>query len=313
MLQFNWAIPYDDPNFTLARLEPKEVARRQSNWTRGFVPAEASHLTVGIDVHKRLLYWTVLAMLNDGRKHIVDYGRTEVPSDELGEDLGITTALRDMRDRIESGWVGERGTNVIPAEIWIDSGNWSKTIVDFIQDGQTDATRYRPTIGRGFGQQKLQYYNRPKKTGSVVKYIGEEFHASYNPTYGLYLIEFNSDYWKSALHSGLKCDMQSPHRITLFQAAPQEHTSFVAHITAEHQEERFQPERGNVTVWRAHSRNNHWFDSTVLSLVSACAIKEGREENVQSSSSVQASSQQQARDENGGPIAPTFRLEPFYG
>ncbi len=288
LMQFNWALPYDDPNFTMTRLDPRDLARRQGAWVRGYVPEECDTLTMGVDVQKRSLYWTMLAMLPDGRRHVVDYGIHDVEWDTIGNVEAIRLALVEFRERVEQGWSRMDGKQIIPAEVWIDAGYWSNTIYGFINDPQTNKQRYRPTLGRGFGQQKTHWYNQPKSTGNVVKYIGNNFHVTYFKSQQCNVIELNTDYWKTILHSMLLVQQDSSRHLTLFQASKGEHTDFCAHLAAEHQEEKFYPERGRVVVWRAHSKNNHWLDSTSLALVASCAIEEYRSREQKQSVSAKA-------------------------
>lgn len=281
MSQFFWAVPYDNPDVEITQIDPRLIRERQDKWPRGYVPEESKWITVGVDVQKRLLYWTVIATMPAGHRHIVDYGRLEVASDDHGVAVALPSALRELRDVCNTGWTDTAG-EIRPAdEIWIDAGAWTDHIFAFIREGNTDSGRFRPCFGRGFGQQKRQWYNRPKKTGGVVKLVGDEYHFTYQPAHQVFHVEFNSDVFKSRLHSGLMIsDVGGPGAITLFKAPAKEHTSFCAHMAAEQQSVEFLEEKGNVTVWRAVSRNNHWLDSTCLALAASHFCMEKREESV---------------------------------
>lgn len=266
--QFNWSIPYVDPNFMTDRIDARAIQKKQDVWRKGYVPASADYITVGCDVQKRLLYWTAIAGWKSGRRHIIDYGRNEVPADELGTESALPLALRELREMCDNGWVNDKGELIPPREIWIDSGEWRDLIFEFISDPKTDQGRYRPTIGRGFGQRTREGYRHPNqrtKRGSVIRYVGEGFHITQDARTGVYFVTVDSDQYKTLIHEMLACSDQSvDRRMTLFHALPNEHIKFTQQLAAEHRETLFIPERGNTTVWRAHSRNNHWLDATYL-------------------------------------------------
>lgn len=281
MHQFVWALPYDDPNVQITAIDPKKIQNRQGEWTRGYVPSGAKWITVGCDVQKRLLYWTVMANWDDGRRHILDYGRTEVATDDLGIDVALPSALRELREMCDRGWTSEDGAAIQPCEIWIDAGNWSNLIFGFILDPETDCGRYRPTFGRGFGQHKGQhraFYSKPKKTTATIVLLGDEYHISRRQDQPIFPVEINVDYYKTRLHMSLQTT-NTTHKTTLFKAIPSDHTSFCSHLAAEHRVEKFVAHRGNVTVWEAHSRNNHFLDSTTLAYAASAFCHEYRSEN----------------------------------
>jgi hypothetical protein len=54
-----------------------------------------------------------------------------------------------------------------------------------------------PSIGRGVDQQHEQWHERTTQTGSVVKMVGDSYHASLLPGENLHLVEINADHWKT--------------------------------------------------------------------------------------------------------------------
>ena len=55
--------------------------------------------------------------------------------------------------------------------------------------------------------------------------------------------------------------------MTLFDAPPREHTKISKHLTAEHREEEYIPDKGMVVKWVRDRKQNHWLDSTYNSCV----------------------------------------------
>jgi hypothetical protein len=103
--------------------------------------------------------------------------------------------------------------------------------------------------------------------GSVVKHLGEGFHANLLIAEQLMLVEIDADHWKSWVHARLSTPLSRPGAMTLFQAAPQEHLALAKHLTAETKTEQFVPGKGVVAKWERLRRQNHWFDA----LYNACA------------------------------------------
>lgn len=281
MCQQYWADPYKDPHVQITQLDPRKVQRRQSEWIKGYLPDETKWVSIGFDLGKWLCHWTGMAIFEDGRRHIFDYGHVEVATDSLGEDVALPIALKQMREFCDSGWLRSDGVVVPADEIWIDAGWQSTKVFEFIEDEKTDAGRYRPTFGRGFNQQRTLWYNRPKSTGATVQLIGDEYHISRRADRNIFQVEFNSDYGKSKLHSALMTtDDTTAQRVTLYKALPQQHISFSKHLASEKMEEKFIPKRGNVKVWVATGAANHWLDSSVLAYVAGTFCLENRK-NVQ--------------------------------
>jgi hypothetical protein len=157
---------------------------------------------------------------------------------------------------------------VLPNLVFIDSGYMPQVVYAFCRES---GMRFRPAIGRGAAQQHRQWYNRPTQTGSVVRAIGEGWHANWLPAEQLDLIEVDSDHWKTWVHQRLSTPLDKPGALTLFQAQPQEHLSLAKHLTAELKTEEFVAGKGVVVKWERIRRQNHWFDA----LYNACTAGHG--------------------------------------
>lgn len=80
--------------------------------------------------------------------------------------------------------------------------------------------------------QPTTLHNRPTRTGSVVKHIGESFHLNRLWDQRLYLAEINADHWKTWVHQRLSTPVGQPGAMTLFHAQPTEHLSFANNACA---------------------------------------------------------------------------------
>ena len=265
MRQFVWAIPVLPQKWEQTALETAEITARVVNLPRGVVPAGTRWLTAAIDIGKYLLHWVVVSWGDNATGHVVEYGRTEVASDDLGVEQAIFVALKQFRDQVAQGWVLAGNTSPkIPDLVWIDAGYMSEVVYAFCRQ---EGRRYRPSIGRGAAQQHRQWYNRPTQTGSIVKLIAEGFHINWLPAEKVFLSEVDADHWKTWVQQRLSTPMGQPGAMTLYQALPNEHLALAKHLTSEKKVEEFVAGKGVVTKWERLRRQNHWFDA----LYNACA------------------------------------------
>lgn len=152
-----------------------------------------------------------------------------------------------------------------PGAVFVDAGYMTSVIYAFCRES---GNRFWPAVGRGAAQQyRQQFYNRPTQTGSIVRCIGEGYHANWIPAEGVHLMEIDADHWKTWVHQRLSTPLDKPGAMTLFHAQPQEHLSLAKHLTAEVKTEEYVPLKGTVTKWERLRRQNHWFDA----LYNACA------------------------------------------
>lgn len=258
MCQFVWAIPHKPDATLMAPLDAQVLMHRIGTLRRGEVPSDCTWITVGVDIGRWLVHWAAVAWKADGTSFVIDYGRIETGAQELGEERGILTALRKLRDICSMGW--RRGDGMMqPQQVWIDCGYSSDVVYAFVRESGNQ--QYKPLIGRGAGQRYKQQYKRPLDEANQ-KWLGDEYHISILKKEGLPLVEINTDHWKSWLHQRLTVPMAGTGSLVLFNAPPAEHMSIAKHWTAEHQVEEFEAGKGTVIRWDAIRRDNHWFDST---------------------------------------------------
>jgi hypothetical protein len=206
--------------------------------------------------------------------HVIDYGRLEVPSADLGVEPAIMNVLRQMKEMCEAGWpVGNSASaaRLVPEQVFIDAGYQTPVVYGFCREA---GMRFRPAVGRGVGQMgpKQPILNRTSQTGSVVKCVGEGYHAAWLPAEQLYLIEADADHWKSWVHQRLATPLDAPGAMTFYQPATQhEHFTFAKHLTAEVRVEEFIAGKGVVVRWERRQKNNHFLDA----LYNACVAGHG--------------------------------------
>lgn len=258
MLQFYWARPHKPSTITDTPLDAKTLMQRTGPFDRGHVPAEAVYLVAHADVGKWLLHYTVTAFKADFTGWVIDYGVIETKTDQIGVERGILQALRDFRDKCNVGWKSASGMRS-PDVHGVDAGYQTKTVYEFIRES---GNRWKPLVGRGFGQRDRQHYHAPNANDKNVGYVGERFHFAAQPEYGVLLGFADSDHWKSVTHQRLAVPKGAQGSLVLFQADPREHLAIAKHWTAEKQVEEFDEYRGKVIRWHPIRDANHWLDAT---------------------------------------------------
>jgi phage terminase large subunit GpA-like protein len=266
MRQFIWCVPYTPPVIELSALRSEGIMARQRSLARGFVPDGTEWLTVGIDIGKFLLHYIVIAFRGDATPHIVDYGRQDVATDQLGTERALLVALMEIRDLCLAGWARSQDQPRQPDAAWFDSGwNPNDVVYQFCRDAGDD--RFRPTKGYGTGQDRAAYYQRPRNLSSTTLAIGQDYHLTALRDKQIILVEMDADAWKTWVHNRLTTPIDAAGAMTLFNAPAMEHMALSKHLTAEKPVEEFIAGRGTVRKWRRISRSNHWFDATAI----ACA------------------------------------------
>lgn len=259
--QSQWALPAKAAKVDLSQLDAFALMRRTlPKVRRGICPDGTQAITVACDVGKRLCHWAAIAWRSHATPHVIDYGRLEVPSDQMAEEDAILLALRDWRDEVvKLGWrMGD--ATLLPSFCFVDAGNWEKTVQLFCAES---GPGFFATKGYGLGQRRSGL-NRRETGSKVIASSGDGYSLVQLPD-GSQLIEVNADRWKSWLHARLHTPVDQPGAMTLYEGG--DHLSYCKHLTAERQVEEFVPKEGTVTRWEAVNRNNHWFDATTLACV----------------------------------------------
>jgi len=269
--QFCHVIPHEPPALQLVKLDSHKLRRRFNSHRQGFVPAEAEHFTLGIDIGKWLCWWTAIAWEAGATAHVVDYGTLTVPSDSMATETAILTTLREFRDgTIEEGWITAGGRAVLPETVFIDAryqGDQpgSTSVFQFCRES---GNRYLPLLGWGIGKRYLGRYRQPEKISKKSRFIGQQYHIDWDVKHRLFIAQLNVDFWKGWLQARLETPADQPGALRFFQSPDKnKHGTICKHYASEIPEEVFIPGVGNVITYTVKSKVNHYLDAGVY----ACA------------------------------------------
>jgi Phage terminase large subunit (GpA) len=273
-------------------LTADQIAGKLNSRRRGEVPLGCSHVTCFVDVQQSALFWTVAAWQTDFTGFIIDYGiwpeqaRSYITLSDIRKTLLVATKAAGLQEAIYAGlealgvelaareWRREDGTPLRIGKFMIDA-NWAEStaVVNQWCRQSPHAAILQPSHGRFVGAGGIPFDQYPKRDGE---------HRGHNwilkPPEGrrgasVRRLLFDSNYWKSFVHSRLAVGMGGKGCLSLFGTKPSEHRLFADHLTAEY---RVRTEgRGRVVYeWkeRPERRDNHWLDCIVGCAVGASML-----------------------------------------
>jgi hypothetical protein len=268
VLQYLWAMPYEDEASKIEYLDSKAILSRPQSYKRGEIPDWAKWLTVGADVGKHAIHWTAIAWNEEARGQVIDYGVAEVHGKEMDENRAVYNALaRIKEDYLDQGWLSADGKRKTPDAVLIDSRWQTAAVRQFVKEVNG---KYWATLGFGATQawRGGSSYRAPSKQSKTIPIIGDHYHIELNMSEGMRTVKINVDHWKICVQHSLETPAGEPGSLGLFQVLhSKEHLAYSKHITAEREVTEFVPGKGNVKRMEVVSRNNHWLDSTVLACV----------------------------------------------
>lgn len=281
MAQLVWGRPYVPPDEVAIGFSVAAISRRvHAAWTRGIVPPGTELISAGIDVGRRRLHWVLIAWLTGATGHIIDYAVHEVLSDQLGEEVAILTALREVRDIFDEGFPDGMGARHVPLQVWIDAGYVQDAVLDLCVEAgrgaQISAHTYRPSLGRAATQRGALPTRHNRGRSSSTRRVGPGYELRSVEGKRVWFAEVNVDHWKSWLMRRLTCPVDAQGALTLFDAPPSEHLTLARHWTAEKPREEYHPRLGAITRWgvadgKTRLPHNHFFDAAVLACAAGAA------------------------------------------
>ncbi len=269
MRQFVFTLPIET-EVEQTKVDERVWRKRRAGLGRGQVPEDTLLTTVGVDAGKRLLHWTAIAWRPQQRGHVFDYGRQEVPSDDMEFGQAVRIALATLREKLGDGW-----TKSTIDRVHVDV-RWETTNIVRAVKSLQDAT-WRPFEGLGGGGHFKSYYSHPSKIGTRIVWIGDGCHEKVRDDCGGFvLMQADANVWKTRVHEAMGTGFDEltgelvGSGLTLFQSTDDnEHTGFIKHLTAEYQKSVFEVGKGWRTQFVEQRSANHWLDSTYGAFVGA--------------------------------------------
>lgn len=278
--------PIDD-SAGLHLLSVQEIQAKQSSFTRLEIPDGAAYLTCHIDVHKSILYYSIVAWHQNFTGTVVDYGTFPDQERRLFSHRDLSVSLADMcsfeseEEHIYEGLdsLGEfitnrsyqkpDGSSLVLSKVLIDRGYKGEVVEQFCRD---KSSVYQSMAGMGVkaGQRTLV---ESAARDTIVK----GFHWIVRPSsrYGaLQWVLADVNFWKTFLHERFNVGQGGKGCLDLFQANVREHEMFAEHQRAEIYDQVYSDRTGRrVKEWSAiPNKDNHYFDTMVGNCVAASML-----------------------------------------
>lgn len=269
--QFVWAVPYEPDPFDAVEVDPaKIVKRRADQLPRGLLPADTTHVAVGVDLRRVEGHFYVMAGRADGTVHTPSYGTFTVRGREIDTEVAIREALIAFnRDVIEPGFTTVDGKLFIPGLVLPDAGWKTQAVFNAWSDlvsSRERGGRWLPVFGRGSAFMDKQRYLTPKKKGNGIAEIGDRWHVARNKRRRGWNLIADVDYWKGRVHESLALPPGTPGALSLYAGSDTEHKTLARHFANETQQERRDPKRGIVVEWK-RTGDQHWLDAAVYAFI----------------------------------------------
>ena len=280
MSQFVWSVPYRPLDTEEVVLTMRDVSERAKGEGRGVCPDGTEAVTVGIDVNRNVLHWTATAWyVVDGvmNGRIIDFGKQGTKFSELGDDKGLIYGLSKLfYEVLGSGWSNTPNTAFNLA--LVDSRWIPKAVINAIKNLKDK--RFMPFMGEGGGHWQTKKYAHPDQHSKKAIWMGTQCHIKLNKTYKAKILMGNSDYWKGRVVTGFKQEdpTATTGRLTMFETT--DHAAldaFAKQLTAEREVINFEKGKGQRKEWLALRSSNHYLDSTMMSLVAANRLFDGKD------------------------------------
>lgn len=267
LCQFVWAIPYEPNLEDSVEIDAVKIAgRKAEQYGHDVLPEDTTHLTIGIDIGKRVGHYVVMAGRECGRIHIPDYGEFGIAGDKMDLQIAIRNALRKFHDRIvDPGFViaNSGGEAISPGLVYCDASYQAHAVFCHWKEATGGKRRgqWLPVFGRGSGQMHA-IYTAPKKKGGGIVEIGDRWHVFRDKKFRGWAAMADVDHWKDIIHGHLSIPKDAVGGMTLYAAPERDHQRIAQHFAAEERKIVFEPGKGSKVVWDRQGKQ-HWFDSAV--------------------------------------------------
>ena len=270
------------PDANAEILTAEQISAKLNHRKPGTVPTPTRRLVMYVDVHKKLLYYVVLALEADFTGCVVEYGAwpeqrltqfeyrnvrktlmvqyaAQSPKDKgKSEPAAIYAGLCDLAERtLGRTWARDDGAGMKISLCLIDAGYQKDSVELFCRQGK-HLGLVLPAKGI-----PITSWSKPLEEGGKA---GEEKGIGYRVTlaqgkHSVPLVLLDSNRWKSFLHERLAAGIGDHGCLSLFGGSEIAHKLFAEHLTAETP---FYPEKGDGrrAEWKlpSHRPDNHWLD-----------------------------------------------------
>ena len=289
----NSPLAKDDTSKQLLR--PEEIAVKQNAHARRKIPSECHTLVTHIDVQKKCLYYTVLAVEDRFSCHVIDYGtfpeqranyytltgiRSTLARKYPGAGLegSIHAGLVDLIQSLEdTEWKKDNG-DLLTINLGLIDAGWGES-TDVVRKVCRDIPqkgRFLPAFGRGVLATSRPLTATKKKPGERRGIGWRQLPVDGMP---LKQVLFDANMMKSFAHERLSVAVGAPGCMTLYKAKPTLHRMFSEQLRSETATD-VEANGNKKREWklRPDRPDNHFLDNLAgcvcAAMISGCALDE---------------------------------------
>ncbi len=277
--------PQDGQDESVSSLDSDDLAKRMINLKRSVVPADASILTAFIDLSKKVLWYVVIAWVDDFTGTIIDYGvwpdqktryttlasariSMQMKKPGAGLEAALLNGLEELTDQLLGReWRSETGSVHRIGKALIDEGWEQKVVYDFCRRSKY-ASILLPSKGIGIKQREL---NDPSTRPKPGEKRGDHWRINPGKT-SIRAAVYDTDWWKTFIANRFEVDKNDSGALTIYQVktAAVQHRMLLEQLTAEY--------GTDVTYEAAGKTRKHWslrpglFDNHLWDGVVGCAV-----------------------------------------
>lgn len=260
-------------------LTAEQIAGKLNRRMEATVPSACTKLAMYIDVHKKLLYWAVLAFEPNFTAYLVAYGmypdqkrqyctmrearRTLLMAHRgHGEEAAIYAGLEALSaETLGRTWRRDDGAELRVSLCLIDSG-YQKNTVDLFARQTKFAGLVLPAKGLPVTASSIPLEDRNRKKGEE---LGDAWRITgAQGEYSVRLVLIDTNHWKSFLQARLVVPIGGPGCLSLWGKSETRHRLLSEHLAAEYRV-RTEGRGRKIDEWKlpAHKPDNHYLDCCV--------------------------------------------------
>lgn len=253
-----------------------ELSERLSRIPRGHIPAAATVLASGVDIHNEILYYTVAAFADGYTGWVIDYGTWpeqrrpfwshEKPPNPIskaypgmGVEAAIRAALYDLTSRLAStAYPRQDGSAQQLDRIILDSGYKPDQVRDVVLNSP-HARILSAGKGLGIGARKTPMAEYHRKPGERHGWHWMQT----APARGFRTINIDVNFWKTFLQARWRTAIGDPGALALYGDVSAQHEFYATHLASERPTAVTANGR-TVEEWSlSPNQPNHWLDTLV--------------------------------------------------
>jgi hypothetical protein len=274
-----------------SRIVPEDVLKKMNGFDRYWIPTQCDTITMMIDIHKDVLYYTICAFEEKSFSgYVIDYGTyPEQPDNNfrlasakntlgktfpgMNEKAYVLKGLEVLEEMFFSRIYTRADGHELLLDLCLIDARYNVTdevVYEFCYAPERRRILY-PSLGEGVKATNTSYAERSKKDG-VFDGHNWKLKEATKKYFITPRIIFDTNYWKSFASTRIKTEKGIAGSMELFGSNRFEHLGFANHLTSEVPKLVTAGKRTVEEWFQKPNTQNHWFDCFVGCFVAASIL-----------------------------------------